>query len=501
MNTRDYEILRPDASSLMESLRAFGYSTADAIADLADNSITAGAKRIDVVFEWNAGNPWIAVIDNGSGMTEDALRQAMKPGSANPTFERDKEDLGRFGLGMKTASLSQCRKMTVASKTAGDKVHVRAWDLDVLGEEGNWVLLKEGSPICDHLISTYLNKMENGTIILWECLDRIIPQEQINNEDYQNAFLKYAVEVKQHISIVFSSIGTGKNRVDFFMNNRPIELWDPFMADNNFTQRKPLESFYVKGGSEVKVRAYILPHVSNLTTAEYQTGDGTRGWTDHQGFYIYRNNRMIVMGDWLLPEMKKRDQYKLARIRIDIDNSADQEWGIDVRKSIAVPPISIRKELRRIAKAARKESSKIYRHRGKKVTRSLKKDPTFVWKQINQNGKIAYRINREHPIIRSLAEGVNAEEIKELIELIEETIPVPAIISDFSESENSIASPYETATTEENQKKIKSMFNFYRESGFSKERAFKEMACIEPFLFMPGDMELFRENEGIELDG
>ena len=154
---------------------------------------------------------------------------------------------------------------------------------------------------------------------------------------------------------------------------------------------------------------------------------GSHGWNAQQGYYIFRNNRLIVSAEWLVPGMEKLEQYRLARIRIDIGNETDSEWGIDVRKSIASPPISIAKEIKRIANAARKKSAQIYRHRGKRISRSNKSEQHFVWHQSVRNGKLGYAVNRNHPIVKAMLETEQKDQIKQLLDLIEETVPVPMI--------------------------------------------------------------------------
>ena len=201
----DYELADPNAASLMQSLRAFGYDISTAIADLIDNSITAQANTISVVFEWNNGDPLISIADNGYGMSETELFEAMKTGSKNPLDERTSDDLGRFGLGLKTASFSQCKRLTVATKKSNRDVYIRCWDLDIVTSENAWVLLKTASDNAVKRIERYFNSCKHGTIVVWEKLDRIVPGTSINDEEYQNAFLSYAKAVKDHIAVVFSA--------------------------------------------------------------------------------------------------------------------------------------------------------------------------------------------------------------------------------------------------------------------------------------------------------
>lgn len=495
----NYELANPNAASLIQSLRAFGYDISTAIADLIDNSITAQAKNISINFDWNAGQPWIQITDDGYGMSEKELFEAMKTGSKNPLEERASNDLGRFGLGLKTASFSQCKRLTVASKRKCDSVYIRCWDLDIVTDENSWILLKTASATAMNLITEHFEKYEHGTVVVWEKLDRILPETSVDDSEYQNAFLTYAQTVKNHISVVFSGYMYGVKKVNFYLNKRQIQMWDPFMENNPYTTRMPTESLYVNG-CEIKVKPYILPHQSKLSTEEFNSNAGLHGWNAQQGFYIYRNNRLIVSGQWLLPGMEKLEQYRLARIRVDIGNETDTEWNIDVKKSVAIPPVSVQKELKRIATVAQRESSKVYRHRGKKLARSGKKEQNFVWHQSIHHGKIGYEINRSHPIVQKLLNSDLSRQIKQLIKLIEETIPVPMIISDYSERANEMLTPFEGKTIDEFDHMIETLYDMYLSYGCSPEEAVENIANTEPYIYAPEKVALFCEKEGIKLE-
>ncbi|MBR5636720.1 MAG: ATP-binding protein [Pseudobutyrivibrio sp.] len=497
MDINDFEYANPNAAALMQSLRAFGYDISTAIADLIDNSITAKAKNIEITFDWNNGEPWISIIDDGYGMDEEELFEAMKTGGKNPLDKREADDLGRFGLGLKTASFSQCKRLTVASKRVDEGVYIRCWDLDVVNEQNAWILLKKASDTAKEVIDNYFKDNKNGTIVFWEKIDRIIPGSRINDEEYQDAFLDYASMVKNHIAVVFSAYMYGYNKISFKLNGREIDMWDPFMSE--LSTKMPQEILYVNG-SEVKIRPYILPHQSKLSPEEFAFYAGIHGWNAQQGFYIYRNNRLIVSGDWLVPGMEKLEQYRLARIRIDIGNETDTEWNIDVRKSTAVPPISIIKEIKRIAIASQKESSKIYRHRGKKLARKGQKEQFFVWHQNIRHGKIGYSVNREHPIIKKLLDSTLKKEIKELLDLIEETVPVPMIISDYSEKSDSMLEPYEGKNKNDFDDMILNMYEMYIGWGYTKKQAIENIANTEPFIYAPEKIGLFCEKEGIDIE-
>lgn len=496
MINQDFELAAPNAASLMQSLRAFGYDISTAIADLIDNSITAQASHIDIRFEWNNGNPWISIADDGYGMNEKELFNAMKTGSKNPLDKRDQNDLGRFGLGLKTASFSQCKRLTVATKRDGDNVYIRCWDLDIVTAENAWILLKTATDNALCQINQFFDSIDSGTLVIWEKLDRIVPGEHIDDVEYQSAFLKYANAVKLHVSSVFSTYMSGSKKVVFTLNSRQIAMWDPFMADNSFTTRMPVESVYVNG-HEVRIRTYILPHQSKLSTEDFAKYAGLHGWNAQQGFYIFRNNRLIVSGDWLIPGFEKLEQYRLARIRIDIGNGTDSEWNIDVRKSTAIPPVSIQKEIKRIAIAARRESAKIYRHRGKKLARKGNKEQFYVWHQNIRQGKLGYSINRDHPIIKALLHSDEQKQIKQLLDLVEETIPVPMIISDYSEKADEMLNPFEGKSIDEFDPMLKSLFDLYLSHGYNPQEAIENIANTEPYIYSPEKVVLFCEKEGI----
>lgn len=492
----DYEYLEPNAAALTQSLRAFGYDITTAVADLIDNSITAGAKNVNTRFEWNNGEPWVAITDDGRGMSEAELKEAMRLGSKSPLEIRNDSDLGRFGLGLKTASFSQCKRLTVVSKTDNMETPcMRCWDLDIVNESNQWKLLNSGTEIAANISREFFSDSPSGTIVLWEKLDKLMPEEYIEDSDYQDAFLEYIRAVEKHITCVFSDFMVGHNKIKFHVNGRQLKAWDPFMSKNDYTYESAVESF---DDSNVNVQIYILPHQSKLTTDEFRENGGRKGWFEQQGFYIYRNNRLLVDGDWLFSDIEKKEQYKLARIRIDINNSCDNDWKIDVKKSIAVPPVSLENELRRLAKIAQKESTKIYRHRGKTISRKAVKNKTFVWSQNLRSGKIGYTINKEHPLIKELLDSEMKKEFSRVLELIEETVPVPLIISEYSEHPNEMRNPFENKDiSEEYQNKLDKLYKLYLSLDYSPEDALAEIAGIEPFIYIPEVVQIFAEKKGL----
>ena len=312
-----FEDCPPRADSLINSLRAFGYNLGMALADLIDNSIFAEAKKIEIDYEWNEGDPWVRIIDDGKGMTEKQLFKAMKVGSSSPNEDRNPNDLGRFGLGLKTASWSQCKYLLVRTKTPDGEISTRYWDLDHVEKSNKWEIGKIINKEQETLVSP-ISEYNSGTVIVWKKLDRFFDNspEGISNSYiiFNRRFLK---EVVPYIEMVFHKlIGKGKNKINIFVSEHKCEPWDPYLLKNSFTQTLYKEKFE---NDRVKVLPYVLPHFSKRNAEENEDGAGPLGWNAQQGFYVYRNKRMIVSGGYLnLAGLKQEEHLKLARIELEI---------------------------------------------------------------------------------------------------------------------------------------------------------------------------------------
>ncbi len=156
---------------MLESLRGLGYTLPTALADLVDNSIAANASDVVVQLEWAGPQSWVRIVDDGDGMDDAALEAGMRLGARDPRAERSTSDLGRFGLGLKTASFSQARRLTVASRKKGGPVVCLRWDLDLIGQEpsAEWPLFEGPAPGSEHLLAP-LDQMAHGTVVLWRSL-------------------------------------------------------------------------------------------------------------------------------------------------------------------------------------------------------------------------------------------------------------------------------------------------------------------------------------------
>lgn len=451
-----YEDVPPDASAMIESMRAYGYTLSTAIADLIDNSIAVEAQNVWIRLHWAGTDSWISVSDDGSGMGEGTLRNAMRLGSRSPTEERDPADLGRFGLGLKTASLSQCRRLTVRSRMDGEDGWVRRWDLDYLAlpETNGWRLLTT----CAQGSENRLNLPDGastGTVVLWEALDRIVGDAGKGDKKVHEHFLRLAEELEQHLSMVFHRYVSGPGRrLRIHLNDRPVEPWDPFLEGHYATQPTAEEVIRIPGHSEpIRVRGYVLPHKDKLGDEAHRNASGPAGWNAQQGFYLYRNQRLIVAGSWLglggTRPWTQEEHYKLARIRLDVPNSMDHLWQLDVKKSSAAPPPVAADRLRGLAQKVRTDARAVFAHRGKYGARTQKTEYARPWKPTKMTGRLTYRIDRTHPLVAALidaVEDVAKEEMEATLRIIEETVPIEQIWLDKSEQPDEFAPPFHGTT-------------------------------------------------------
>lgn len=410
----------------MESMRDVGYTVEAAMADLVDNSISARAKKIDICFSPH-DPPYIAVVDDGEGMLPEELTQAMCPGSRSPREERAASDMGRFGLGLKTASLSQCRQLTVVSRRNGT-TSGREWDLDFLYQVKSWKLKSlsdrdMGSlPAIDQLV-------DRGTMVLWRVLDRL--EGSFGGSDFAAGMESVMSRIQQHLELVFHRFLHGEpglSKVEIRINGHPLVGADPFGTQFAATQQLNREVVNV-AGAEVVVQPYILPHHSKISGAEYDRLAGEDGHLRNQGFYIYRNKRLIINGTWFRL-VRQSEITKLARVQVDIPNTLDHLWTLDVKKSFAAPPEVVRRELKRIINQITGRSERVYTHKG---ARSMNDGNHHVWERRVKHGRIRYRLNRDHPILKTLVERITEDDSADLVDaltMIEMTLPFDYIYAD-----------------------------------------------------------------------
>ena len=236
-----YEEVPPRADAMIASMRAMGYDLPMAIADLIDNSISANARNIWIKYQWIGQDSWIYILDDGRGMTEETLKEAMRLGSQSPNEERNPEDLGRFGLGLKTASFSQCKILTVHTKTQEGEISTRCWNLDHVERSKKWELSTVVKDDTSELLSP-INDLPHGTIILWQKLDRVIDVSNIDDDEARNVFYeKFLVGVKPYLEMIFHRYLSPPINLSINLGRDELKPWDPYLSSNTFTQKLATE--------------------------------------------------------------------------------------------------------------------------------------------------------------------------------------------------------------------------------------------------------------------
>jgi hypothetical protein len=419
--------LPPEATQLLESLRSIGYSVEAAIADLIDNSISAEATSVEIRFP--AGVPThLAVMDDGHGMTSEELVKAMRHGSRDPADARTDRDLGRFGLGLKTASLSQCRCLTVVSKR-DNKISACRWDLDYVRKRRDWLLLELDAAEVDAL--PYVEEFKarkSGTMVLWTVLDRLAAGDRGDG-----AVVSSRMDmVRRHISLVFHRYLSGEVSdapLKASINMSNVDPVDPFLLSKRSKQRTPPETFYVEG-VPIRVQGFTIPHISKLRPDEIELAGGSDGLRRQQGFYVYRHFRLIVWGTWFRL-MRQEELTKLTRVRVDIPNSLDHLWTLDIKKATASPPERVREQLRAIVPRLVEGSRGTQTHRAR-VQIGGKVQP--IWRREElRDGSIQYRIDREHVVLDSALaslDDVDRRTVLQVLRAVEESFPGEAFYND-----------------------------------------------------------------------
>jgi len=419
----------PHAASLIQSLRDIGYSCETALADIIDNSITAASSSIDILSDAGGADPALAVLDNGSGMNLNQLIEAMRPGSRNPLSERHKDDLGRFGLGLKSASFSQCKRLTVVSRKDGETCGA-TWDLDEVARSNRWEveLLDDfdGIPWADRL-------GERGTLVIWRSLDRLsggIDHDVRKRTEQINRAISSA---ERHIRLVFHRfMEEGRSPIHVRLNGRALEPLNPFGIRFSGHQSERPDSLELPRGT-VEFQSFTLPHHKSISPAEWNDLGGTEGHLRTQGFYIYRGRRLIIAGSWL-GLARQTELTKLCRIRVDIPNSMDADWKIDVKKASAQLPPAVRERMRALVERLSSTSKRTYQRRGQRLVND---EYMPLWTRIQRDGAIIYRPDPAHPVLADFSARLPPElqaDFATLIGLVGSAVPVPALQADFAGS-------------------------------------------------------------------
>ena len=417
----------PDSSALMRGARSIGnYDLAAAFADLIDNSITANASGIDINCRYMDGEPIVTIMDTGLGMSQEELIKAMRPASSDPEIEREINDLGRFGWGMKSASFSQAKVLTVISKHSSGYSGAK-WDLDDVAEWGMDVY--NSNEAKDILEASEVGiSSTTGTVIIWTNCDRLSDDGEVQTASF-NAIIS---ETREKLGVIYHRYLSAKSqhRILLKLNGIEIESNDPFFSSHPATQPLSIEKIMIQPHGEMTVQPFILPHFSKLKRDQIAEMEGKEGINRNQGFYVYRNNRLIIHGTWF-GILKHGDLSDLVRVKVDIPNTMDKFWKISIDKNNAKLPVSLKTRLKEILQPVTSKSVKVYRNRGG-VVNKITNDP--VWFPLKKSGIKTYEINTNMSVIRAFEDTLSNEakaQFKSVMSLIQQALPIEAMRADL----------------------------------------------------------------------
>lgn len=485
----------PRADRMFENTKQFSeYDFPGAIADIIDNSISAKAKNIEIDTRWNSGDPEIRISDDGIGMTEKELEEAMEWASKGFGEKRDSHDLGRFGLGLKLASMSQCDHLLVTT-TKNNKTSAMAWDYDLIQKNRDkWIVQVYSS---EEIKSMDIQKSD-GTQVIWTKCSGLSNKGKLTKIQFDELIaetLFFDLEKTFHRFIDKKNIdgSTNKNQISIKINGNKLEPYSPFFEDSP-KLRKSDEITLNYENKEIRVQSYILPSWKDLNSFDINKIEGKDGTIENQGFYLYRNNRLIIAATWF-GLRQKRIMSDLLRIKIDIDNSQDREWKISGNKRNAEMPREIKIKLNKFIEAQAELAKSSHKKKGKPIKDFKNKN---IWRVNETRDGWKVEIDNGSVLIKNFQKELNKSENKDLLKgfksiltLLQSSLPMEVI--SLKEYDSYISNPQENKR-DEYIFSIKSLAKYYFSETKNKKEVIDKIKLIKEFSLTP---ELVIE--GVEL--
>lgn len=464
----------PDPISLLESNRNLGYSIEEAISDLIDNSISAGATKISYELHWNDGKPYFLLKDNGSGMSnvDNELVNSFRLGSKNPLEERDPKDLGRFGFGMKTASLSQARVLTVITKKKDFATLGLSLDLNFIRDQkGKWLLKSADEKLCANELN-FLDNIESGTIVRWDDWDRS-PKDEI-------LFNALTLKIQNYVGLCFHRFI--EKGIVIMSRESPIPPCSPIPPGSRERSKTPLKK------TNAQQLAYLIPHPS-VWREDYELKPAYQfnsfrlfeGFERQQGIYIYRCDRLLTPKAGWFGLLNKANGAKLARVVIDYPNDADAYWSLDITKTNAEIPYEFKNAIQQLIKVAREESRKKINRGDGAIREKLPHTYSKIWKI----SKDKIDIQKQHTFFEHYLreKKIAKKDLFILLDYISDTLPLTELIATY-ENDPSQYDRMETRNDLDNEAlgQIKKLFDFQC-TITTKKAAFIRLVQDEPFCY------------------
>lgn len=419
-----------DEQDTIDNLRNIGYELEEAIGDIVDNSIDAGATKIFIEYHFRNDNNqgYVAVLDNGVGMNKDQLTEAF-------SFKKNKKAkqnrLGFFGFGLKTASMSQCDKLSILTKSKNGELQSGTVNYNnknrVIHEEfddpNNLKTILDG----DDEKTKLPIKFSTGTIVMWsemnERLGRVLKEK-----NHIKNFVDISSRIEGHLSLIFSEL-IKENKIQIFVgrnnwNNNPIKCFDPFLTAEQDTIELPEEQIKIDDlEGKISIKPFILPDISSFTEEKREAITSFFKWNDMQGIYIYRNNRLLSFGQWHSLRYKNKllkessDKFRNLRIKVLFNDLKNLEkLDLTINKSKMKLPTEVYSKL-----SLRLEGIIDNYHKNTNLSKIKK---IFIYKGKDQslwkkNSNESLEIDKSHPIIKDLIEqNENNEKFKQLLTIL-----------------------------------------------------------------------------------
>jgi hypothetical protein len=467
----------PNPEFLIKSIAEQGYSLETSIADLLDNSISAGAHKIEVLIDTHEKPLMLFIADDGHGMSEEELRKNMGFPSSSMEAPRNTDDLGRFGLGLKTASFAQTRKFTVISRRAGDKKYsARTWDVNHLKTAPGWEIIVNKEDEINECLTRYselsggfLNSFpgfDANTIVVWYGLYKF--EDNIAPENQADILQKELNETtKEYLQLIFHRFMEQKDALQIRLNNEQLIPFNPFPASARSVavQQKMLM------GNRLSLEGFVLP---NRSIAESK---GVSEWTlshkslmDMEGMYIYRADRIIVFGGWNAV-IKKSPRLQLARLRVEIGNGIDQLFHLNVAKSSITIPFGERIAFIRYVSALKTEAEKEYHNYETRAAR-LRSPVKNIFVKVPTSNGMTLEIDDTFPLLKSFMNTLNEDQIKQLRIIFKMITTSVNKIKKVHSDENFLQLTDKQGISEDDLKKA---LGLLLENGFSKSDILNEI--------------------------
>lgn len=480
------------STNMMSVLSHSGYTFDTAIADIIDNSISAKAKNVLIYFDISSKEPFLYILDDGEGMDNVKIHQCLIPAFEDSLKERNSDDLGRYSLGLKSASASFCHRLFVCSKTKDSICSIVEMDFDHIKNNSIW----EAFNIDEEDFELSKKIKNQGTLVLWKNLD-FKNKEKISSDNIYSLF----DNLQASLSHIFGRYIL-ENDINIYVqssnssNKIKINGWDPFILPNNKSTQMIRNESIMFNNQKIFIKSYILPTYSSLNYEDqkYVTG---KGLTDQEGFYIYRNKRLIQEGGWLnIDGLTIDHKCAMARIEVNIGTSLDTEFDVNFNKSKISIPLELKDKFREIAVEARTRSKNNYDYiKNPQIKKKIKaRDQVQVWKLYKTPEGIKIRINEEHPLIKEILKKISKRDSNTLVRLLSNSIP----ISNLQSQSNIGTDEYDLPTIK---RLIKEFFDEHIKNNEEPKMIIKEMCHIQPFSDFIGEVLKFEEEYSKKIEG